>query len=129
MFKLDMNVIRQNARDPRLMANPANHSPEFAVPHPETSQLAGLAISHPLRESANDAPAPDPLTSVRQAAKDAVNDLEPPVNPKDWHELAVAYSSHHFACPSCQAAGRGTRYGLRCGAGMALWGVYQGATP
>ncbi len=50
MFKLDMNVIRKNASDPRLMANPANLAnspPEFAIPPPEISQLAKLAISHP----------------------------------------------------------------------------------
>jgi hypothetical protein len=39
----------------------------------------------------------------------------------DWKELAAAYHAHHFNCPTCIAAGRGSRYGQRCGAGMALW--------
>jgi hypothetical protein len=50
---------------------------------------------------------------------------EPPANPDDWKELAAAYNSHHVNCTVCQAAGRGSRYGLRCGAGAALWSAYQ----
>lgn len=53
------------------------------------------------------------------------NDPEPPTDPADWRELAAAYNAHHVNCPTCQAAGRGTRYGLRCGVGMALWSTYQ----
>lgn len=41
--------------------------------------------------------------------------------PADWHMLDAAYLAHHFNCPTCIAAGRGSRYGLRCGAGAALW--------
>ena len=44
--------------------------------------------------------------------------------PTDWRALAAAYHAHHFRCPTCIAAGRGTRYGLRCGAGAALWRAY-----
>ena len=44
--------------------------------------------------------------------------------PTDWHALDAAYLAHHFNCPTCIAAGRGTRYGLRCGAGAALWRAY-----
>ena len=44
--------------------------------------------------------------------------------PADWHALDAAYLAHHFNCPTCIAAGRGSRYGQRCGAGMALWWVY-----
>ena len=62
------------------MANLANSQPKFAAPHPEISQLAKLVFSHSLRESVIDAPAPDPLASVRQTAKDAANDPDP----KDW---------------------------------------------
>jgi hypothetical protein len=40
---------------------------------------------------------------------------------------AKAYHAHHFNCPICIAAGRGSRYGQRCGAGMALWMDYQNA--
>ena len=59
---------------------------------------------------------------------EAVNDTapEPPTNPKDWKELAAAYHQHHFACPTCIAAGRGAVYGLRCGVGSALWNAYKG---
>lgn len=49
---------------------------------------------------------------------------DPPVNPQDWKELATAYHDHHFNCPTCIVAGRGGRYGQRCGAGMALWRAY-----
>ena len=58
---------------------------------------------------------------------EAVNDPEPkpPTNPNDWRELAAAYNVHHFKCSTCIAAGRGAQYGLRCGAGAALWGFYQ----
>jgi hypothetical protein len=49
---------------------------------------------------------------------------DPPENPLDWKELAAAYHAHHFNCPTCIAAGRGNRYGQRCGAGMALWRAY-----
>ena len=49
---------------------------------------------------------------------------DPPVNPRDWKELAAAYHAHHFNCPTCIAAGRSSRYGQRCGAGMALWRAY-----
>lgn len=49
---------------------------------------------------------------------------EPPTDPADWKELAAAYHAHHFNCHTCIAAGRGSRYGQRCGAGMALWRAY-----
>lgn len=43
----------------------------------------------------------------------------------DWHTLDAAYLSHHFNCPTCIAAGRGGRYGQRCGVGIALWRAYS----
>ena len=52
-------------------------------------------------------------------------DPEPPPDPNAWRELAAAYHAHHFKCSTCIAAGRGAVYGLRCGAGMALWNAYQ----
>lgn len=55
----------------------------------------------------------------------AANEIEPPINPGQWHELAAAYHQHHFQCTTCKAAGRGSRYGLRCGTGAALWSAYQ----
>ncbi len=61
-----------------------------------------------------------------KAANDAANRVpDPPVSPLDWKELAAAYHAHHFNCPTCIAAGRGSRYGQRCGAGMALWRAYS----
>lgn len=55
---------------------------------------------------------------------------EPPSNPAsptDWHTLDAAYLAHHFNCLTCIAAGRGSRYGLRCGTGAALWRAYSEA--
>ena len=62
-----------------------------------------------------------------EALSPAANDpaLEPPTDPNAWRELAAAYHLHHFACPTCIAAGRGAGYGLRCGTGAALWNAYQ----
>ena len=45
----------------------------------------------------------------------------------DWRELDRAYQLHHINCPTCIAAGRGARYGLRCGTGAALWSAYSEA--
>lgn len=50
-----------------------------------------------------------------------------PASPTDWHALDKAYLAHHFNCHSCIAAGRGSRYGLRCGTGAALWRAYAQA--
>jgi hypothetical protein len=44
--------------------------------------------------------------------------------PADWRALDAAYLAHHFNCPVCIAAARGTRYGHRCGVGAALWRLY-----
>ena len=63
----------------------------------------------------------DWLTTAHEAASHATDTH---LNPQDWKELAAAYHDHHFNCPTCIAAGRGSRYGQRCGAGMALWRVY-----
>ncbi|MDT7517346.1 hypothetical protein RAE19_01075 [Rhodoferax sp. TBRC 17660] len=78
-----------------------------------------------------------PLREHREALVDALQSepVEPlhsaPVKaatePADWHALDAAYLAHHFNCPTCIAAGRGSRYGQRCGAGMALWRAYSAA--
>ena len=52
---------------------------------------------------------------------------DPTPEPADWHALDAAYLGHHFNCPTCIAAGRGSRYGQRCGTGMALWRAYSAA--
>lgn len=62
----------------------------------------------------------EPMEPPRSATADTTS--EPP----DWLALDAAYLAHHFACPACIAAGRGSSYGLRCGAGAALWRVYSG---
>lgn len=74
----------------------------------------------------------DELRSLIRAQREAIVAAlkpvqlpEPPSDPAAWHELAAAYHAHHFGCKTCQAAGRGVRYGQRCGAGTALWAVYQ----
>jgi hypothetical protein len=83
-----------------------------------------------------DTPANAPCKPFGEAANDPDN-TEPPVldtpllpgvDPPDWRELAQAYHAHHFGCVVCIAAGRGARYGLRCGVGTALWCSYSEAT-
>ena len=49
---------------------------------------------------------------------------EPPTNPKVWRELAAASHAHHVHYSTCIAAGQGSEYGQRCGAGMDLWRAY-----
>lgn len=78
-----------------------------------------------------------PLREHRAALADALqSELTEPLHsapakaapePVDWHALDAAYLAHHFNCPTCIAAGRGSRYGQRCGAGMALWRAYSAA--
>jgi len=62
---------------------------------------------------------------IRWFSQPAANEPEPPADPATWRELADEYHLHHFACHTCQAAGRGARYGLRCGTGAALWTDYK----
>lgn len=64
----------------------------------------------------------DWLTAANDAASHAP---DPPSNPLEWQALAAAYHAHHFNCRTCIAAGRGSRYGQRCDAGMALWRTYS----
>lgn len=83
--------------------------------------LARLLV--PLRENRAalaDALQAEPAEPLPITPADAV-----PV-PPDWHALDAAYLAHHFNCPTCIAAGRGSRYGLRCGTGAALWRAYAG---
>ena len=68
-----------------------------------------------------------PLREHRQELADALQ-AEPPDNPQDWQELAAAYHEHHFKCPMCMGAGRGSRYVQRCGVGQALWIDYSDAS-
>jgi len=78
----------------------------------------------PLREhraALADALQPEPVELLPSAPADAAPE------PADWHTLDAAYLAHHFNCPTCIAAGRGSRYGLRCGTGAALRRVYAAA--
>ena len=69
----------------------------------------------------------DWLTAANDAASHAP---DPPNNPLDWKDLAAAYHAHHFNCPICIAAGRGSQYGQRCDIGLVLWLAYsQWPTP
>jgi hypothetical protein len=43
----------------------------------------------------------------------------------NWKDQSEAYQAHHFNCSTCIAAGRGSRYGQRCDAGIALWQSYS----
>ena len=78
-----------------------------------------------------------PLREHRSALVDALQTepVEPlpsapagaATEPADWHALDAAYLAHHFNCSACIAAGRGSRYGLRCDTGAALWCAYAQA--
>lgn len=63
---------------------------------------------------------------LRASREALIKALQPP-DPAaiDWRELDRAYQLHHIGCAACTAAGRG--YGLRCGAGAALWSSYSTA--
>ena len=64
-----------------------------------------------------------------KAANDTASHApDPPANPSDCTELTAAYHADHFNCPTYIAAGLGSRYGKRCGAGMALWHIYLNNT-
>jgi hypothetical protein len=62
----------------------------------------------------------DWLTAVDDASNHAP---DPSKDSSDWKELAASYYAHHFNCPTCITAGLDSRYGQRCGAGLALWAV------
>ena len=96
-------------------------------------ELVPAPVEQPLSVAPTPAPAPVQAPPHAQASGPRVmampgaqnNDGEAP----DWHALDKAYQLHHVNCPVCQAAGRGTRYGLRCGAGAALWSAYSAVQP
>lgn len=67
------------------------------------------------------------LQSELQEALPATPPEDETPEPANWHALDAAYLGHHFNCPTCIAAGRGGRYGQRCGTGMALWRAYSAA--
>lgn len=66
---------------------------------------------------------------LREHKAELIQALQPPETAIDWRELDRAYLAHHMTCKTCQAAGRGRSYGLRCGVGAALWATYTAAAP
>ena len=66
---------------------------------------------------------------LRQHKAELIEALQAPEPVTDWRELDRAYLAHHVTCKTCQAAGRGRSYGLRCGVGAALWTTYTAAAP
>ena len=86
----------------------------------ETVVSSLLAVS--TVPSAVASPMPERLSSVLAVPSPAI--LE---KPADWHALDAAYLAHHFNCSACIAAGRGSRYGLRCDTGAVLWCAYTQA--
>ena len=82
-------------------------------------------------EAVNDPASTQPPDLVQPSAPAPDKTDKPPKqtfmeNADTWRELDRAYQAHHFKCPICKAAGLG--YGLRCGAGAALWTAYSDAT-
>lgn len=76
-------------------------------------------------EASNDPttqPAPHPAPAVETIVETASLETIP-----SWQDLDREYQTHHIACPTCIAAGKG--YGLRCGTGAALWAAYDRADP
>ena len=131
MFKLDMKAIRQSAGDVWLMANAANlanesgkNGAEISQQPPKLAGIAKLAISPQLNRTLQADPAspqpPAPTTPAKPPKQTFIEHAD------TWLHLDRAYQAHHFKCPTCKAAGLG--YGLRCGAGAALWTAYSDAT-
>ena len=85
--------------------------------------LASVQKTRADQAAAND-PAPPPAKSVNPLEVSAPLEVVAPV---DWRVLDAAYMAHHVNCLTCQAAGRGVSYSLRCGTGAALWREYSDA--
>lgn len=77
---------------------------------------AHIEKSRPSLEASND-PGHPPKKAPNKD-RPASHETESP----EWRALDAAYQAHHFHCPTCVAAGKG--YGIRCGAGAALWRTY-----
>jgi hypothetical protein len=103
-------------------------------------QSAGLGVTLTPQQGLMVRPAsaltPDLRELIRQSKEILIGCLVPLKNPAsevpdptnsslDWKELSTAYYLHHFRCATCISAGRG--YGLRCGAGAAMWRQYSHA--
>jgi hypothetical protein len=64
---------------------------------------------------------------LREHKAELIAALQMPEPAIDWRELDRAYLAHHVGCKTCQAAGRGRTYSLRCGTGASLWVAYTAA--
>ncbi|MDO8732713.1 MAG: hypothetical protein Q7L55_09120 [Actinomycetota bacterium] len=89
--------------DGRLLVKPASHL---------TDELRSLVRQHKVE-------------LLSWLTSEPENAPEPIADPAAWRELATAYHVHHFSCHVCIAAGRSSRFGLRCGVGAALWYAYN----
>ena len=74
----------------------------------------------------NPSPTPEPTPDQPQPVT-PLEPAEPVADTESWRTLDAAYLSHHFKCATCQAAGRGANYALRCGVGASLWRDYESA--
>ena len=83
-------------------------------------QLKALLAQEKNRAKPALMPAPVPPAPVlTEPANDPAMELQ------DWHALHLAYMTHAIQCPTCKAAGKGTRYGQRCTTGISLWRDYE----
>ena len=142
MFKLDMKAIRQSANDAWLMAIPAipaipailaiksgENGAENSQQPQKIANIAKIANSQQLNCTLQADPAstqPPDLVQPSAPAPDKPRKHTFMENADTWRHLDRAYQAHHFKCPICKAAGLG--YGLRCGAGAALWTAYSDAS-
>jgi hypothetical protein len=117
------NLIKKGGLGVFATATPAT----FATHGPETQRtvatVATVAVANVRKQAAND-PAPPPAKSVNPLEVSALAEV---IDLVDWRVLDTAYMAHHVNCLTCQAAGRGSQYSLRCGAGAALWRAYSDA--
>lgn len=82
---------------------------------------AGGSLALPGERSTPSEPTtPTATTTEQPMPKRAIRQRGPWLTGAE-QSAAQAYHGHHFNCHKCQAAGMGSRYGLRCGAGAALW--------
>ena len=103
------NLIKRGSLRGFATATPATVATDRPLIPSSVATVATVAVAKAPDEAANDA-----------TGAVAVVDLP------DWRELDQAYQAHHFACPTCQAAGRGQQYGWRCTVGLRLWNEYTG---
>jgi hypothetical protein len=111
---MSLKTLMKYLQQPVAVTPVTPDTPRFGDAH-KNAQLGsvGEAVNDPDPPTA--AP-PTPTNPVKQTHQEWV---------ATWQPLADAYHLHHFACPTCIAAGKG--FGLRCGAGASLWVSYSGA--